>query len=49
MCADDHQIYTNDNDVQKATQTLRRQRGGLTVVQGEIITSQSLKIPDPNH
>ena len=27
MYADDHQIYTNDNDIQKAAQTLRRQTG----------------------
>ena len=25
MYADDHQVYTNDNDIHKATQTLRRQ------------------------
>ena len=25
MYADDHQIYTSDNDILKATQTLRRQ------------------------
>ena len=49
MCADDHQMYTNDNDVQMASQTLRPDKqGSVTIVQRRITASQSLKIPDPN-
>ena len=47
MYADDHQMYTSDNDILKATQTLRRHRGSVTMVQGKPPASQPSEIPVP--